>query len=450
MNPSTSAAAAAPPSLHALQTQLPGRALSATLFTLLALVAVLLVWALVAQLDIVVAAQGRLVPVSQVKSVQAGEPGIVREILVADGHRVRAGQVLLRLDATVTGAEAQSAAQELARRLLTVRAIDAALAGRPLLMQPADPALLFAQINAQFAARRQALADAEAEAVQAAARAAGERAAAAQLRDKLAETVPIVRQTADSYGRLLAEGFVGELAVNEKRRELIEREQDYKAQQASVAALDAAIAQAQQKLVQLRSQFRSQLLSEKVQAQAEAERLQQERTKLGFRSQQLDVRAPADGIVQDLALSTPGAVVAAGQPLLAVVPAGETLQAEALLANEDIGFVEVGQRVKLKLAAYPFQKYGVLEGTVTQISADAMAQNEAARATGTNAFNAPALTYKAVVALDGQALPLPNGRVLPVASGMGVTAEIHQGRRTVMEYLLSPVQRVAMEAGRER
>ena len=106
--------------------------------------------------------------------------------------------------------------------------------------------------------------------------------------------------------------------------------------------------------------------------------------------------------------------------------------------------------MKLKLAAYPFQKFGMLEGRVVQISADAIAQAEAARASGTNPMAAPVHTYKAVIELAEQGLRLPNGRYLDIAPGMALTAEIHQGRRTVMEYLLSPVQRVAMEAGRER
>ena len=126
------------------------------------------------------------------------------------------------------------------------------------------------------------------------------------------------------------------------------------------------------------------------------------------------------------------------------------MQAEALLANEDIGFVEVGQPVKIKLAAYPFQKFGVLEGRVARISADAIDPGEAARAAGTHPMAAPTQTYKALIELAEQGLRLSSGRYLDIAPGMALTAEIHQGRRTVMEYLLSPVQRVAMEAGRER
>ena len=125
------------------------------------------------------------------------------------------------------------------------------------------------------------------------------------------------------------------------------------AQEATLQALDAAIQQARARITQLRSQFRSQLLAERVEVQSQLTRLEQESDKVDFRKQELEVRAPQSGIVQGLATHTPGAVVQAGTPLLDVVPKGDTLRAEALLANEDIGFVEVGQAVKVKLAAYP-------------------------------------------------------------------------------------------------
>ena len=436
--------------LRDLEATPPARALAATLWTVVALVAVLLAWSVTARLDIVATAPGKLVPASQVKTVQAADAGIVRAIAVRDGDRVAAGQVLVRLDATVAGADAAAVANELALKRLTVRAIDAALAAQPLAPRASEPAALYAQVAQQFSARRLALADALAQEQQAAARAASERHAAVQIRDKLAHTLPVVQQSADSYARLQQEGFVGELLANEKKKELVEREQDLKAQTASVQALEAAIAQAHQRSAQLKSSFRSQLLTERVEAQAAIERLSQEQAKLGFRAQQLDVKAPADGTVQDLALATLGAVVQAGTPLLNLVPQGDTLHAEALLANEDVGFVEVGQTARVKLAAYPFQKYGLLAGKVVQLSADAVDPQATAKAIGTHPMAAPALAYKAVIELDRQRLSLPGGGELKIAPGMAITAEIHQGRRTVMEYLLSPVQRVAAEAGRER
>jgi HlyD family secretion protein len=129
--------------------------------------------------------------------------------------------------------------------------------------------------------------------------------------------------------------------------------------------------------------------------------------------------------------------------LLTLVPNNEQLVAEVHVRNDDVAFVQAGQLVKLKIAAYPFQKYGLLEGQVQNVAADAQTSEP-------NARQPPVQGYKALVGLQSQSLVADGGQQLRLESGMQVIAEIHQGRRTVMEYLLSPVQRVVHEAGRER
>ena len=126
-----------------------------------------------------------------------------------------------------------------------------------------------------------------------------------------------------------------------------------------------------------------------------------------------------------------------------IVPQAEALQAEVLLANDDVGFVVVGQRAQIKIAAFPFTKYGLLEGRVLHVGADASDPKQ------NNNPQAAALTYRALVKLDSQSL-VASGTVLALGSGMAATAEIHQGKRTVMAYLLSPVLKVRAEAARER
>lgn len=124
---------------------------------------------------------------------------------------------------------------------------------------------------------------------------------------------------------------------------------------------------------------------------------------------------------------------------------GERLQDEVLLKNEDVGFVAAGQRTRIKVAAYPFQKYGVLDGSVSLVSADASDLRN------TPQGQAPQLTYRALPRLDTAALnSAATGTAFALAPGMLVTEEIHQGERTVLEYLLSPVRKVTQEAARER
>ncbi len=423
----------------------PARAPRIVLWAVCGLFAFMLVWSLVAQLDIVAVAEGRLVPATYSKIVQPSESGVVREILVKDGDAVTAGQVLVRLDPTIAGADSRSLAGEIAMRRLTLRRIDAELAGRPIDVRPGDDTALFLQVQAQGSARRQAYLDSLAQENAQRDRISAELRAANEALNKLAATAPLVQQQADAYEKLVKEGFFSPLAVQDKRREAINLQQDLKSQHATVAGLTAQLAAQDKRVANLTSQYRSQLQNERVEAQAQLARLDQEATKQGYREAMLELKAPQAGIVKDLATTTVGAVVAPGTVLLTVVPKDEPLMAEVRIRHDDIGFVEAGQRVKLKLAAYPFQKYGMLEGTVRTIAPDVSnATTQDPKSPG------PAdLGFKAVVALDTQQLK-SRGQPFALNPGMQVVAEIRQGERTVMEYLLSPVAVTVLQAGRER
>jgi len=146
--------------------------------------------------------------------------------------------------------------------------------------------------------------------------------------------------------------------------------------------------------------------------------------------------------VKELATTTIGAVVQPGTVIVTLVPQDEPLWAEVAIENKDIGFVAVDQPVRVKLLAYEFQKYGMLDGVVRNVSADSDAAGDSSRQPRSPVF-------KALIELGSQQLPA-SGLQLPLAAGMQVSTEIMQGRRTVLEYLLSPVQRVASEAGLER
>lgn len=433
------------PDLLAIQERPPERLPRVILASIVGLIAILLAWASFAKLDIIASSEGRLVPASFTKVVQPSEPGVVSEILVKDGDAVREGQVLLRMDARLSTADTQALGTDVALRRLTLQRIDAELSGRAVLPRQPDRADLFTQVDNQFKARRQAYQDAVAQESEALNKATADLAAAQQVLEKLAQTAPIYRQSAEAYRKLVNEGFVGELAAAEKSREAVEKEQDLKSQAATVVSLEAAIAQSDKRIASVRSQYRSQLEELRAETAALLNRSAQEFEKSSVKAGMLEIRSPTNGVVKDLAVTTRGAVVAAGALLMNVVPVGETLQAEVLLKNEDVGFVSTGQAARVKVAAYPFQKYGMLDGKVSLVSADAADPRQTPQGQG------PQLTYRALVGLDAPSLrSAATGEQLSLSPGMLVTAEIHQGQRTVLEYLLSPVRKVTQEAGRER
>ncbi|MEN9783143.1 MAG: hypothetical protein RJA24_486, partial [Pseudomonadota bacterium] len=408
---------------------------------------ILILWAAFGQLDIVASAPGRLVPQSLMKIVQPVEGGVVKAILVQEGDTVRQGQILARLDTTLAQADHATVSSELASQKMQLRRIEALLSAQPMKQQSGDDPALFNQISQQHAAQARAFADNLEQEKALLAKAEHEWRSAQDTLNKLEQTLPTYAQSAQAYARLEKQGFVGPLAAAEKQREATEKARDLDAQKSAVAALEASLRAQQKKIGQIESLFQSELRKEQSQVRERIEQIRPAMEKTRYRTGLTELRAPQDGIIKDLATTTVGAVVQPGTVLMTLVPRDERLFADVEIRNEDAGFTHIGQPAKIKLAAYPFQRHGMLTGILTHISADA---SEAATIQDPSSEVAPSTSYKARVKLDQQNLIDPHGNHLTLTPGMQVVVEIHQGKRTVMEYLLSPVKKAVQEAGRER
>ncbi len=438
------------PAILALQERPPSPLPRAMLYTLLALCACLLVWAAIGKLDIIAVAEGKLVPQTYVKIVQPAESGILREIMVNEGDRVTEGQILMRLDTQLSEADTKIVSAEIKQRELQLRRVDAELSGKGLHREAGDPTELFQQVDAQYQAHRRAYRDALAEERAALSKAKEELGAAGETRKKLQAVLPSYQQEEAAWATLGEKALAGQLQVLERRRARIETEQDLRAQERTVGSLKAAIAQSENRLAQITSRYQEQLHNERIEAHAQLDKLQQEWAKQRHKNALLELKAPQAGIIKDLATHTLGAVVSPGTVLMTLVPSHEKLRAEVMVKNQDVGFVHQGQTAKIKVAPYPFQKYGLIEGHVVHVSADANdAQPQHPAAEESKAKPPLSLTYKAIVELATQVLER-DGRRYALTPGMHVVAEIHQGQRTVLEYLLSPVRGVFHEAMRER
>jgi HlyD family secretion protein len=246
-----------------------------------------------------------------------------------------------------------------------------------------------------------------------------------------------------AHANLKREGFVSELNYQEKLKERIEREQDSRALKATVRANEAAVAQAKASLSSVSSDLFKQLAQERTQALTQQEHTRAELAKAEHRSKLTEIRAPVDGVVNGLAVRTAGQVVAAGAVLLTIVPDAEELVTEAWLRNDDVGFVSPGMPAKVKLATYPFQKYGWLTGEVTSIGADSEVPESMRNTQGEPLF------YKVRIKLAAQAL-IRDGKSFSAKSGMQAVADIQLGERTLLEYLTSPLKKAVLEAARER
>ena len=442
------------PSLLRLQDAPPGPLGRSVLYTLLTLLAALLAWAAWGQLDIVAVAQGKLVPESFLKIVQPAEAGIVRQILVKEGEAVRTGQVLMRMDSVAAEADGKTLELDRRRKAMTLRRLDAEIGEREFTPLPGESAALFRELQAQFRANRAALESAHGAERANLEKARQDLASATQVSAKLGEILPHYRAQDEAFENLVKDGFAGAIMASEKRRDRIEKEQELKTQRHVIESARASIGLSETRLVQIRSDNRRQLHAERHEVEAQLEKLSQELGKQAHRQELLELKAPQAGLVKDLATHTVGTVVQPGTVLMTVVPDGERLKAEVWVDNQDIGFIHPGQVVRLKLAAFPFQRYGMVDGTVEHVGADASdsasptAPGGVDRGGARDPMSMP-LAYKALVSVRSMAIEHAGVRLL-LAPGMQTNAEILLGRRTVLEYLLSPVRQAFHEAARER
>ncbi|CAG0970438.1 Leukotoxin export protein LtxD [Methylophilaceae bacterium] len=440
------------PGLLDIQERLPSPLPRMVLRGLLLLLLALLLWAAFGRLDIVAVAEGKLIPKTYLKIVQPAESGIVREIAVAEGQHVEAGQVLVRMDANISEADSKSIRQALEHKTLELRRTDAELSGLPFVREAGDSPQLFQRIQAAYLSNRRALEDDLAAERASRQRATQELASALEIQRKLEETLPAYQAQEASFEKLGKVGFAGNLMVMEKKRERIEKEQDLQAQKYNAMSLQASIAQSDRRLAQIQSDYRQKLEAERVAIYAEHQRLEQEWAKQLHRNSLLELKAPQAGIIKDLATHTPGTVVSPGTVLMTLVPNSEQLLAEVWVKNTDAGFVRRGQEVKVKLSAYPFQKYGMVTGNVLRVSADSTdrstGNNQQTGAEAAQPMSAQ-FSYRTLIDLKLQHLEFDQSK-LALAPGMQVAAEIKLTDQTVLEYLLSPVRKAFHEAGRER
>lgn len=437
------------PALMRLQDSPPSPLGRRVLWAALIFLTALLIWAIFGRLDIVAVAEGKLVPDTYLKIVQPTDAGVVKEILVKENQSVKAGQVLIRMDTALSESDLKALTADYHNKRIALRRIDAQLAGTPFLPRADEPAALFAQVLAQYTANRQAYENALAQERTTLDKARHDLTATQEVRKKLVQTLPHYRQQAAAYEKLLGEGFAGKLMHTDKQRELIEKEQDLLAQEAVIASAQGTILQEQKKIEQITADYRRQLQTERVDIASQLEKASQEMAKQEHRNTYLELKAPQDGVVKDLATHTVGTVTSPGTILMTLVPIDENLRAEVWVKNDDIGFIHPSQSVKVKVAAFTFQKYGMVQGKVAQVSADASEQGAADGQQGQAKARTDRFTYKTMIDLKGQLLET-DGAKHHLAPGMQVSAEIHLGTRSVLEYLLSPVTKAFSESARER
>jgi len=412
-----------------------------TAWVLLAGLAATGAWLTLGHVDVVVSAQGQIVPTDDVKLVQASSTGIVRRIYVHDGNAVKRGQPLIDLDPTVSTAEEAQASKGLLASELDVardRAIADALSGRGIhFTPPVGTSTDVAETQRQLIQAQVAESDA-ASAGMAAARssALSDAKAAADQINTFNQTVPVLDRELDAMHGLETKGYAPGLKLLEMERQ---RHSEVGQRDVAVEQQEKGISDARKfgaQLAQSREQARQTALADLAKAESDAMLREEELIKAHQKSHLQRLVAPVDGTVQQLAVHTVGGVVEAVRPLMVIVPYG-ALIVEAQVLNKDAGFVHRGQDVAIKVESFPFTRYGTIPGLIVNVSSDAVDDKKLGQ------------VYVARIALKRSTITR-DGSVAALAPGMSLTADIMTGRRTILSYLISPIERAKSEAGRER
>lgn len=433
------------PAALALQETPPHPAPRRTAMAICAFFVIALLWACFGQIDIVAVAQGRIIVSERSKTLQPLETSVVKAIHVKDGDRVNAGDLLIELDSTLTGADSVRVSEE--RRAANSESLRAqallgafSRGGAPSLaagavkgLSATDHAGVQAQLQSEWADIGAKLARYAAES----ARRKAETATADQLVAKLQATLPLAQQREKDFKALMEQGFVAHHAGQDRTRERIELERDLATAQARLLEAKAALHESGQGANAYRAETMRALKDRETQAVLRTRQLAEEGTKADKRDALTRLAAPVAGTVQQLAVHTPGGVVTAAQTLLVLVPNDAAVRAEVVLENKDVGFVRAGQEATIKLETFPYTRYGTVQATVQSITADAVQDDKRGAI-----FPASLVLERASISIDGKQIRL--------SPGMNLAAEIKTGRRRVIDYLLSPVRQTMDQSLKER
>lgn len=419
----------------------PRAASNLLLWGVVGFVLVFFIWAAFAELDRTVRGIGRVIPSSQLQVVSTLEAGIVEQIFVRSGQRVREGAPLVLLDATQSGAELGSGSAALSALEVKSARLEAEVAGRtPVFPAPRDDVMrdqirieqALYQARASELAGLTGVANARlSQAQRAVAEAQAAYSARVANRDARQAEARILRP-------LVERGIEPRLSLIQAEGAAAAAAGEAAGAAAAISRAQASVAEARSSLAQVTSDWRARASTELATTQAELAARRRALPALAERVQRTTVRAPLAGTVNRVLVTTRGSAIQPSQPLVEIVPSDESLLIEVRIRPQDIASVRMGQSARVAITAYDRSVYGTLEARVVAISPDAVNEER----TGET-------FYLVRVRTSANALRDRQGRAFPIGPGMIAEADLLGDRRTVLQYILSPLTRLSERAFRE-
>ncbi len=399
-----------------------------------------LLWAALAEIDEVTRGEGKIITSSQTQYIQNLEGGIISQILVREGEMVQKDQVLFRIDPTRFVSELQGSQQEILALRARIARLTAESQGTPLAMTAKvteDAPLLDDNEVALHLARqrdltnkngilREQLTQREQELVEIRTRA-----------ERLNESFGFLQKEISITAPLVKEGIISQVELLRLKREAARVRTDLDGARLTVPRVQAAIEEARRRMEDNELAFRSQAASELAEAKGKLAKLEETIPAFQDRVSRAEVRSPVKGLVKVIPNKTLGGVVQPGSPLAEIVPVEDNWLVEAKIKPIDIAFVSVGQLAVVKITAYDYSIYGGIEGRVVHVSGDSIQPQQ-----GDPYFIAHVRTN--VNGIEFQ------GKLLPAIPGMTATVDVLTGSKTVLHYLLKPINKAGQRALRER
>ena len=415
------------------------------LYAIVLLFAIAVLWATFGKIDIVAVAQGKVVPSERVKIIQPLETAVIELIHVEQGQAVKAGDPLITLNTNIAEADVRRFRQEwrgtaLKRIRLTALADWFASPGNNALKLESNNPALTPYLDGHRALLTQEVTELQANLrniQQESERLMAEQQMVQAEVRKNRRLLEVLNERVAAYDQLQQRGTGSRMDYLEVKQEQIEVEQNVSVQLARINQLKASIQANESKREMMISERYKLTLQELHELTTQESTLREELLKAEQRSSNYLLKAPIDGTVQELAVTTIGGVVTPAQEIMKIVPENSAVEVEARFLNKDIGFIHPGQLAEIKIDTFNFTKYGVVDAELSDISSDAIQDEQLG------------LVYKARLIPSESALQV-GGKLVNLAPGMTVTAEVKTGQRRVIEFFLSPLLRYKQESLGER
>lgn len=413
---------------------------SALVICLLLFIAI--AWSVIGRLDIHASAAGRLLVSSHSKIIQSLETGEVAAIHVRDGQSVQQGDVLISLNPVGAEAELQRLQNQLNYQLLQKTRLTALLSDAPMVFfsqaakgksTPQQIELTEKHLHSIWKEVSAQLKNYESQiSVNRASQQKGE--IEVQALERLATNI---RYRLRAQRALEANKLLAKMELLEKEKELIEVERLLASQTAENKVLDAQYQNLSEQKTSYLAKVKREYYQQLTQTYASIALVEQDLIKAEEKSRLQVLKAPVDGVVQQLAIHTIGGVIEPAKQLMVIVPDDSAIEAKVMVLNKDVGFVQAGQHVEIKVDAFPYTRYGTISGVVAHVSKDSVEDERMG------------LVFPARIRLNQNYIVVEESES-KLQAGMSVTGEIRTGNRRVIDYLLSPLQQYQSEALRER